>query len=86
MMTASAPGFAPSCTELDVTRPVEPIEIRLDRGATISGHVFDPTGQPVLGARIVATATPCYQAELRTDVAGAFSFEHVPRGENLAPR
>lgn len=50
----------------DEVAPATPIEIRLLRGAAISGRVVDALGDPVVGARIVAKIGP----RVRTQFTG----------------
>ncbi len=53
-IAASKSGY--SRREVTATPQDESIEIRLSRGAAISGRVLDEFGDPVVGARIVAEA------------------------------
>ena len=51
-VAASKSGY--SRREMTVAPDDESIELRLSRGAAVSGHVVDEFGDPVVGARIVA--------------------------------
>lgn len=71
----------------------EPLAVVLDRGARLDGHVGDSNGLPVSRAPIrwspsEGVRVPCgvalglsrpLSAETRTDEAGRFSFERIPR-------
>jgi hypothetical protein len=81
-VAASKTGYGPR----EVTASVgQPIEVRLARGAAISGRVVDAHGDPVLGARVIAetaaTATgapiPGAAAAL-TDDRGEYRLGSLP--------
>jgi RNA polymerase sigma factor (sigma-70 family) len=66
-----------------------PIDIRLEAGHSITGHVFDDEGKPVEGAAVSASprSSPItlsyFQAEwsVKTDAQGAFRVRALPAGE-----
>ena len=60
-----------------MTAVEQPIEIRLSRGAAISGRVIDELGDPVVAAQVVAEAA----ASTTTGFTVAASTETDDRGE-----
>jgi len=64
----------------------QPIEIRLRRGATISGRVVDQFGDPVAGARVAAQApsraqdNPASVAVAESDDRGEYRLAGLPAG------
>jgi protocatechuate 3,4-dioxygenase beta subunit len=56
-LSVSKPGFAASTEFREAVDTAEPIEIRLTRGAVISGTVRDGNGKPVAGTGIVVRRT-----------------------------
>jgi uncharacterized GH25 family protein len=63
-----------------------PIEIRLRRGAVISGRVADDDGEPIVGARVVAEQlsgsppTRSTVATTETDDRGEYRIGSLPAG------
>jgi hypothetical protein len=55
--------------------PRHEVEIRLERGATLHGHVVDEDGNPIAGARIVVG-----EQWLTTDSRGRYSFSALQPG------
>ena len=56
MLTADAKGYAPVSQELDLRAGMQPrtlVEMRLDRGRSLSGVVRDAEGRPVKGCTVV---------------------------------
>jgi hypothetical protein len=66
-----------------------PIEIRLRRGAAISGRIADDTGEPIVGARVVAerlSGSPPYRstvATTETDDHGEYRMGSLSAGAVL---
>ena len=81
-IVASKSGYAR--TELPPTTTGQPIEIRLRRGAAISGRVIDELGEPVIGARVTAElrsgSPPSYRtvATTETDDRGEYRLAALP--------
>jgi len=65
---------------LDGTTPVDGVEIRLEPGATVAGHVIDAAGRPVDGARVRAGGDDGRGevVEARTDGGGRFRIDGLP--------
>src|SRR4029453_10423200 len=83
IVAVSKSGYGPR--ELQVTRR-SGIEIRLSRGAAISGHVVDEFGDPVVNARVTAetpsttTDTSTIVASTLTDDRGEYRLASLPSG------
>jgi len=85
-------GYAPSTVEIkrEIVKSREEIEVRLSRGAAISGRVLRSSGAPVAGARVRATridspdpkATnkPGVPLETTTDDLGEFRISGLAPG------
>src|SRR5262245_14058814 len=84
---ASKSGYARS--EPVVGNAGQPIEIRLQRGATISGRVVDRFGEAVAALRVAAQtagtdpANPTTVASAETDDAGEYRIAGLPAGKFL---
>ena len=68
-----------------VPAPSGPLEVRLVRGATVSGRVVDDRGEPVIAARVTAESspTPAGAASLAaalTDDRGEYRLHGLPQG------
>ncbi|HEX4960584.1 MAG TPA: carboxypeptidase regulatory-like domain-containing protein [Thermoanaerobaculia bacterium] len=59
------------------------LEIRMDEGTMVSGHVADPEGHPVVGASI-SLSGPRSFASASSDGGGNFLLEGVETGERTA--
>jgi hypothetical protein len=77
-------GYASVVIEPDRRSPLRDLDVRLARGAVISGRVIEQ-GLPAIGARVVARrvddtspAAPSYQAE--TDDLGEYRIGGLPAG------
>jgi protocatechuate 3,4-dioxygenase beta subunit len=83
-IVASKSGYARS--ELPPAPAGAPIEIRLRRGAAISGRVIDEHGEPVLGARVtaelVSASPPRFTTAATTDSddRGEYRLASLPDG------
>ncbi|MFO1053997.1 MAG: carboxypeptidase regulatory-like domain-containing protein [Planctomycetota bacterium] len=55
-LLAAAPGFVPEPRRIDVTRdpPMKEQRFQLERGASVSGFVYDDLGRPIEGAKVNA--------------------------------
>ncbi len=71
-LRASAAGYSPAHTRTFATRSDEPVELRLPRQGTLSGHVVDPDGRPV-------TAFEVQAKQHRARMDGAVPFGSVQR-------
>ncbi|HEV7504220.1 MAG TPA: carboxypeptidase-like regulatory domain-containing protein [Thermoanaerobaculia bacterium] len=56
------------------------LEIRMDGGTTVSGHLADPKGHPVVGAEILLSGPRSF-VEASSDDGGNFLLEGVETGE-----
>ena len=83
-IVASKSGYAR--TEVTLATAGQPIEIRLQRGAAISGRVMDDLGEPVIGARVTAELrsdsppNPRTIATTETDDRGEYRLAPLPSG------
>ena len=85
-----APGFAPAALRLPTTGdPKVPQRqtVRLVAGAPVTGHVVDPAGKPIAGARVLAVdvTQPFPVVDARrdavvTDAKGVFRFDALGAG------
>ena len=81
-IVASKSGYARN--EFSPTPAGQPVEIRLQRGAAISGRVIDELGEPVIGARVTAElrsgSPPRYRtvATTETDDRGEYRLATLP--------
>jgi protocatechuate 3,4-dioxygenase beta subunit len=81
---ATKSGYARN--ETTATATAQPIEIRLRRGAAISGRVVDEIGEPVIGARVsagVVSGPPrkiTTAATTDTDDRGEYRLASLPSG------
>jgi len=85
-------GYAPATVEIkrEAVKSREEIEVRLSRGAAISGRVLRSSGAPVAGARVRATridvpdanatSKPVIQLETTTDDLGEFRISGLAPG------
>jgi len=81
-LLASAPGFAPTVTDLIATGATG-VQIVLSEGATISGHVINQdSGDPVANAPLTASLDYAMAAgETKTDKEGAFTLAGLAAGK-----
>ncbi len=96
-VSCTARGFAPWWRDgLVATRPAASLDIRLDRGAMVSGHVLHEDGTPAKGVIVRAVrvtpdpadpdqliATPVAQKEVRTASDGSYLFPSLAEGSYL---
>jgi hypothetical protein len=78
-IAASKSGYSRS--EMTASLQDESIEIRLSRGAAISGRVRDEFGDPVVGARIVAEAVKPAKNAAAVATAEADDRGVIPAGQ-----
>ncbi len=93
-VSAVAEGFAvPAAVEVEVPQPEgAELELRVERGAAVSGVVLDAGGRPVAGARVALhftlaslrdmTRTFVERPESITGADGAFRLENLTPGGN----
>ncbi len=77
-LTAFAPGFVPApamTLEVAAGEPVDDLEIRLERGAVITGRTLTHGGEAVAGVKILAD-----RAAAVSDADGVFRLDGVPPG------
>ncbi|TWT66743.1 hypothetical protein Pla123a_46310 [Posidoniimonas polymericola] len=55
-------------------------DVALAKGGVLSGRVVDPNGQPVANGPVWLAATNQKPIAARTDAAGRFAFQNLPRG------
>jgi hypothetical protein len=81
-LTASGAGhLSTRLDRLQIPREgLDQLEIRMDAGVTVSGHVADPEGHPVVGAGIRLSASKS-SAAASSDDGGNFLLEGVEIGE-----
>jgi hypothetical protein len=83
-VVASKSGYGRRETIVAVTDPS--VEIRLSRGAAISGRVVDEFGEPIWGARVLVenaaatSETPASEASTETDDRGEYRLGSLPSG------
>jgi hypothetical protein len=78
-LTVQTPGFSHQSHVVTVHQGLGEITFVLARGRPLRGHVTTDQGQPIAGARLVASGTPpeC-DAELTTDAHGEFNWHSAP--------
>ena len=85
-VVARAPGFAPSIQRVVVvpSETVKDVEIRLDRGGSVSGLVVDENGEPIPNAEVavgkIAHVTELFRLndKRKTRHDGTFTMEALP--------
>jgi hypothetical protein len=81
-ISARKTGYAPA--ETAISAPANAVEIRLVRGAVISGRVINEFGDPMMGARVtVETRSPPGSrsiATTETDDGGEYRVSSLPAG------
>lgn len=81
-IAAKKTGYASA--EATVTAPIGAVEIRLVRGAVISGHIADEFGDPMMGARVTVErrsgAASRSVAATETDDRGDYRVGSLPAG------
>ncbi|MBL9018963.1 MAG: carboxypeptidase regulatory-like domain-containing protein [Myxococcales bacterium] len=84
LVVASASGFAPSTTFLEVTSSTAHVRLELVSGAPVSGRVVDPAGAPIAGARVryegVSDWTQAPSDAIETGADGRFRIAALPAG------
>jgi protocatechuate 3,4-dioxygenase beta subunit len=85
---AICPGYASSRLLFDTTlRPDAELEVKLNKGGSVTGRVTDAEGKPVPGALVGRGGsgnTYCGSALLRPcDENGRYVYENLPIGESL---
>ncbi|MCP5525152.1 MAG: hypothetical protein H7A46_26815, partial [Verrucomicrobiales bacterium] len=88
-LLVEAPGWVPKGGRIDPDNAADPVVIRLEKGRTVSGRVVDADGKPVEGVWLQVadlpkadpTASMRGDWQARTDAAGRFQWESVPKEE-----
>jgi hypothetical protein len=74
-------GISAHASILSTSLPgLDGLKIRMDPGVTVSGHVADPEGHPVVGAWIRLSG-PRSSVTASSDEGGNFLLEGVETGE-----
>jgi protocatechuate 3,4-dioxygenase beta subunit len=74
------PGFAPKkVSAISVSAEAQPVEVALERAASITGRVVTAAGEPVIDA-YAGAMTEGPPIETRTDATGAFRLDGLPPG------
>ncbi|MHB9001372.1 MAG: carboxypeptidase regulatory-like domain-containing protein [Thermoanaerobaculia bacterium] len=80
---AYAPGFQVATLEgVPVEKAMEPVELKLARGAVIRGRVVRPdgAGAPGITIAILDSRSPRGEEAITTDSSGAFTIQDLPPG------
>jgi hypothetical protein len=84
-VTVTKAGFVRAVVE-GPPEPSDPLEVRLTRGAVVSGRVFDPSGRPVVSIRVRASLVdrgpqePVTSVETETNDLGEFRIGSLAPG------
>ncbi len=80
MLVVQASGYAPATKNLEAAPRMPPVEIRLERGQIVRGHVIDEEGKPVVGAQVICLRDVDYPLTWkgRTDPDGRFFRDSAP--------
>ncbi|MBN1973181.1 MAG: redoxin domain-containing protein [Sedimentisphaerales bacterium] len=86
ILTVQAFGHAPDLKQIIVTKDMDPIEFRLERGHIIKGRIVDPNGNPVAGAFVAADTWRGHRSlewRIDTNADGRFQWRTAPSDEVL---